>query len=36
MFLLDFKTACEIMIKNPSCDTDEDYKAIVEQVKMFR
>ena len=36
MFLLDFETACEIMIANPKCDTDEDYKAFVEEVKRFR
>ena len=35
-FLLDFKNACDIMMKNPACDTDDDYKATVEQVKMFR
>ena len=36
IFLLDFETACEIMIANPKCDTDEDYKAFVEEVKRFR
>ena len=36
IFLKDFKNACDVMIKNPACDTDDDYKVIVEQVKMFR
>ena len=36
IFLKDFVNACDEMMKNPECDTDEDYKAISEQVKMFR
>ena len=36
IFLKDFKNACDIMMKNPNIDSDDDYKAIVEQVKMFR
>ena len=36
IFLKDFANACYEMIKNPVCDTDDDYKAISEQVKMFR
>ena len=36
IFLKDFANACDEMMKSPVCDTDEDYKAISEQVKMFR
>ena len=36
IFLLDFKNACDVMMKNPNIDSDDDYKATVEQVKMFR
>ena len=36
IFLKDFANACDEMMKNPACDTDDDYKAIAEQVKMFR
>ena len=36
IFLKDFTNACDIMMKNPNIDSDDDYKAIVEQVKMFR
>lgn len=36
IFLKDFQNACDVMMENPACDTDDDYKAIVEEVKMFR
>jgi hypothetical protein len=36
IFLKDFANACDEMMKSPVCDTDDDYKAISEQVKMFR
>ena len=36
VFLKDFANACDEMIKNPICDTDDDYKKIGEQIKMFR
>ena len=36
IFLKDFANACDEMMKNPACDTDDDYRAIAEQVKMFR
>ena len=36
IFLKDFANACDEMMKNPVCDTDDDYKAISEQVKIFR
>ena len=36
IFLKDFANSCDEMMKNPACDTDDDYKAIAEQVKMFR
>ena len=36
IFLKDFANACDEMMKNSACDSDDDYKAISEQVKMFR
>ena len=36
IFLKDFQNACDVMMENPACDTDDDYKATAEQVKMFR
>ena len=36
IFLKDFANTCDEMMKNPVCDTDDDYKAISEQIKMFR